>query len=282
MATTENPPARLLKSVHDRVGPNAAMLIIGAVGAAVFAGLLTVSTAVYEAVAESDGISGLDQPVLEWAIRARTPASEYWVTAFTNLGDTGPMVVMGLVLLALLYWYWRRRTILVLVLVASAGSLVFTAVGKAIVGRKRPPLAEAVPPYEYAPSFPSGHTLNSTVISLAFAYLAVWLSVRLWIRIASVVAAVCWSVAMGLSRVFLGHHWLTDVVFGWVFGLAWIVLIATVHQVLLRIERRDEAGAGEVDSRTDEGRVLEKPPPRDDGAPDVHSEGVPDAEGLGK
>ncbi len=238
-------PTDAIRATRDRVGPSATLAITGAVGAAVFVALLAASAAVYDAVADSDGVSGLDQPVLQAMIALRTPGNEYWVTAFTNLGDTPSMVVLTLVLTGLALWRWRRRSIAVLVVVASTGSLVFTAAGKAVVGRKRPPLAFAVPPYEYAPSFPSGHTLNSTVISLTLAYVVVWLGRRWWIRGLSVLAAVCWSVAMGLSRVFLGHHWLTDVIFGWLFGLAWLALVGTVHRILVVLERRERLRAAE-------------------------------------
>ncbi|HEY3410474.1 MAG TPA: phosphatase PAP2 family protein, partial [Propionicimonas sp.] len=140
---------------------------------------------------------------------------------------------------AVMYVHWRRRSVLLMMLIASAGSLIFTGVGKTVVGRARPPFALAVPPYEYAPSFPSGHTLNATVIALMLAYLAWWLSERRWVRVLCPTLAAVWAVAMGLSRVYLGHHWITDVMFGWFFGLAWLALLITVHRIVLRLERRD-------------------------------------------
>jgi undecaprenyl-diphosphatase len=56
-------------------------------------------------------------------------------------------------------------------LIAVAGSLTMTTVGKAVVGRVRPPLTESVPPYEYVFSFPSAHALNSIVIAGMVPYL---------------------------------------------------------------------------------------------------------------
>ena len=123
-------------------------------------------------------------------------------------------------------------------LIATAGSLLMTTVGKAIVGRARPPLTEAVPPYEYAFSFPSGHTLNSTVIAGVVAYLLLRRLTTTWARAVTVVLAVVWAVVMGLSRVFLGHHWLTDVTFAWLLGSAWLALIITAHRLFLTIRRR--------------------------------------------
>jgi undecaprenyl-diphosphatase len=166
------------------------------------------------------------------------------VTAFTNLGRTLPMVVVAGLLTLALFLTVRRRTIWVLMLGAAAGSVTFTLVGKAIVGRSRPPIEQAVPPYEDSFSFPSGHALNSTVVAGMLAYLVVWLAARALVRWLAVAAALLWAVAMGLSRVFLGHHWLTDVMFAWLFGLAWLALLITVHRLLLARRVPRAIGAG--------------------------------------
>ena len=40
---------------------------------------------------------------------------------------------------------------------------------------------------------------------------------------------------MGFSRVFLGHHWLTDMIFAWLLGLAWLALLITAHRIFLAV-----------------------------------------------
>jgi undecaprenyl-diphosphatase len=229
-------PVASTPPAHVEAPSAKAIALTGVVGGTVFAGLLAGSAQVYEAVTDANGVAGLDRPVLNAVIGLRTPSLDTFVTGLTNLGDTLGMVVIGLLLTSGLFYRYRRRTIWVLMLVAAAGSVTFTIVGKALVGRSRPPLELAVPPYEESFSFPSGHTLNSTVVAGMLAYLTVWLAARAWARVVAVVAAVTWAVVIGLSRVFLGHHWLTDVMFGWLFGLAWLALLITVHRVLL--ERR--------------------------------------------
>ncbi len=264
MSQLTTPTAKVIRGIRSYVGTNAALLLTAAVGATAFSLLIGASADVYQAVASGDGVSGLDHPTLDFAVANRTPDAERWVTSFTDLGGTPSMVFITLTLTIAMYVHWRRRSIPLMMGVAAAGSLIFTSVGKTIVGRARPPLSSAVPPYEYAPSFPSGHTLNSTVIALMLAYLAWWLSKRLWVRVLWPVLGVAWAVAMGLSRVYLGHHWLTDVMFGWVFGLAWLALLITVHRILLRLDRRDRRIA-------EHGGVPDQPPSRaiePDGGPD--------------
>jgi len=149
---------------------------------------------------------------------------------------------MASVITIALVWRWRSRTPLILMLIAVAGSLTMTSVGKAIVGRVRPPLTEAVPPYEYAFSFPSGHALNSTVIAGMVTYLLVRRLRTRWARAAAVIAGIIWALAMGLSRVFLGHHWLTDVIFAWLIGAAWLALVITSHRLFLTLRRAQPSG----------------------------------------
>lgn len=47
------------------------------------------------------------------------------------------------------------------------------------------------------------------------------------------------ALAMGLSRVYLGHHWLTDVLVAWALGLGWLTVVITAHRLLLTLRRRD-------------------------------------------
>ena len=106
--------------------------------------------------------------MLDQAIAWRSPGVNHAVTLFTDLGGPVVMPIVAAVLTLLMTWRWRSRTPLVLMVIATIGSLAMTTTGKALIGRRRPPLSEAVPPYEMSPSFPSGHTLNATVITASW------------------------------------------------------------------------------------------------------------------
>lgn len=217
---------------------NLALVLTVVVGLAVVWGFAATSAEVYENVVDRDGISVVDQPVLDWSVAARTPMSERLATDFTDLGGTIGMPVIAVVVTVGLALLWRGWTPVVLMLIATAGSLAMTLTGKDLAGRARPPRSLTVPPYETSASFPSGHTLNATVVLGLTAYLLViWLRRKRW-RAVVVVLLGAFVMAMGLSRVYLGHHWLTDVVAGWAIGLGWLACVVTGHRVRLTLQRR--------------------------------------------
>jgi undecaprenyl-diphosphatase len=193
---------------------------------------------VYDAVAEKDGLSLLDRPVLDLVLTLRTTTLDRLMSAFTALGGPVGMPVLATLAAAALALRRRDWTPVVLVTVAAAGSLLMTVVGKPLVGRVRPPLTDAVPPYETSGSFPSGHTLNATVIAGTLVYL---LLLRVHGRrtgAAVTAAGALFALAMGLSRVYLGHHWLTDVVAAWLLGLGWLAVVLTGHRLWVHRRRR--------------------------------------------
>lgn len=228
------------------LGPHTALVLVLVVGGGLAIAGTAATAEIYEAVSDEDGIAALDQPALDAAVSLRTPALEEAVTAYTDIGGPVLMPIVASVVTLSIAWWWRRWTPLVLMLFATAGSLLMTRVGKDVVGRTRPPLDAAVPPYEESASFPSGHSLNAIVVAGVVAYLLVQHQKRGWSRALTVVLAAGFALTMGLSRVYLGHHWLTDVVVAWTLGLAWLAVVVTAHRIYLTVRRRGRAAPGAV------------------------------------
>jgi membrane-associated phospholipid phosphatase len=214
-------------------GPSTIPLLVLGIGLGIALLMVWIAEELYDGVTERNGVAGLDRPALDLALRLRSPARDHAVTLFTNLGGTVGMSVIAVIAAALLCWWYLSWLPLSLIVVAAAGSLLMTVVGKAAIGRVRPPLIDAVPPFETSPSFPSGHTLNATVIVGLIGYLAALQLARRGARTAVGLAAGCFVLAIGLSRVYLGHHWLTDVLVGWALGVGWLAVVVTAHRLWL-------------------------------------------------
>jgi undecaprenyl-diphosphatase len=230
--------------LDERSTPLAVLLVTALIGMLVAGVFTVVSAQIYEAVAERNGVAAFDRPVLVWVAERRTDSMNTVVAAYTNLGGTVVMPVIATVLALTLALWWRRWTPVLLMAVAAGGSVALTIVGKQAIGRARPPHVLAVAPFESSPSFPSGHTLNSWVILLLAAYLVCCKAKSLRTRVVAVVAALVLAIAMGLSRVYLGAHWLTDVLVAWTLGSAWLIVVITAHRLALTVVRRPGRPAG--------------------------------------
>lgn len=233
----KSPAGRILAGGAEKVtsllGPYAALIITLVAGLAVALSLALVFGEVYESVTEADGVAGLDDPVLAAAKSVRSPALDVAATAYTNIGGTVGMPLIAVGIMIFLATKRRSWTPVILMLAAGLGSLVITLLGKPIFGRSRPDMADAIPPYEHSASFPSGHSLNSIVIAGIVAYLIILRLKSTKARVVTVLVAAAFAFTMGLSRVYLGHHWLTDVLAAWAIGIAWLALVITAHRLYL-------------------------------------------------
>lgn len=210
----------------------AVLLLLGLAAGLAVAGTVLAGE-IYEGVVEGSGLAQFDEPLLEAILAARTPTTTAVISVFSQSGGQLWMSVLTGIAVTALCLVWRRWTPLVLMLIAVGGSLLMTVAGKRLSGRARPDLADSVPPYETSASFPSGHSLNSIVIAGMFCYLLVSHLTSALARAATITVGVVYAVCMGLSRVYLGHHWLTDVVAAWCLGIAWLTVVITAHRLWL-------------------------------------------------
>jgi undecaprenyl-diphosphatase len=151
---------------------------------------------------------------------------------FTALGGVAVLSLMtfsviGYLLLA------RKRYAAAAVFVAVTGGLILSTLLKLGFDRARPdivPHASLV----YTASFPSGHSMMAAVTYLTLGALLARVEASIRIKIYLLSVAVFLTVLVGVSRVYLGVHWPTDVAAGWTVGAAWALLCSLVMRGLQR------------------------------------------------
>ena len=231
--------ARSATEASRRLGPHGTLAVILAVGIVVAFVLAFLASRVYDAVTETDGVAGLDEPILHAAMGLRSPfLNGVAATVAYGFGPVG-MPILAVIAIVLLAVRRRSMTPVILIAAAGVGSLLMTIAGKDIIDRHRPLLVDAIPPFEYSPSFPSGHTLNATVVCGVVAYLLILRQHTRTARALTIVLTAAIAISTGLTRILLGAHWFTDVLAAWLLGAAWLALVITAHRLYLTVRRRD-------------------------------------------
>ncbi|MGW2586956.1 phosphatase PAP2 family protein [Streptomyces virginiae] len=143
--------------------------------------------------------------------------------------DPWTMRALAAVACVLLWWRGDRRRALLVALVTLAASALQQGL-KLLVGRDRPVWSDPVDSAQYA-AYPSGHAMTATVVC----GLLLWLlprpppgrapGVR---RVAAWTVAVVSMLGVGFTRVYLGVHWPSDVLAGWLLGVALVALATSV------------------------------------------------------
>ncbi|GGF15977.1 phosphatase PAP2 family protein [Subtercola lobariae] len=230
-------PGRRLRKrqqqLAERFGARRTLVVTLIAGGTVATLMTFLAALTYDAVTDRDGIASLDKPALRRAKRLRSPALDTAAAGIAYVFGPIGMPAMTIASAAALSARHKQISPAVLLTAAGAGSLIMTVRGKGIVHRNRPRRRDAVPPYETSPSFPSGHTLNATTIAGTLAYLIALSQKRQLPQAAVIGGAGVVVTGVGLSRVLLGAHWLTDVMFGWLSGTGWLALVVTSHRLYL-------------------------------------------------
>ncbi|GAA2065347.1 hypothetical protein GCM10009757_51820 [Streptomyces cheonanensis] len=173
----------------------------------------------------------LFRPYKQW------PGLHAFLDYFVVLGQRGPTAVL---VAAWLGWRsWRQRTLRPLLVMGVALLALNLSVGAAKLGmaREGPHYANDIGSNEMwlnGDIFPSGHTANAVVTWGILAYLATTPRAR---RTLSIIAAV-FALGVGATTVYLGTHWVSDVLLGWAAGLLILLALPWCEPVIREVERR--------------------------------------------
>ncbi|WP_226357669.1 phosphatase PAP2 family protein [Pseudonocardia sp. ICBG601] len=206
------------------------------------AAVLLVLAAVLLALAATGVLQTADTATAVGLAADRVPGVTVVALIVTEIGNTVGSTAVGLVGGAVLALRGRAAAGLCLAATPPVASVVFTVL-KQLIDRPRPP-AELQVTFIANESLPSGH---ATMVAAAWTalVLALWPVLRSRGRTLLTAFAVLWAGAVGFSRLYLGVHWLSDVLAGWTLGAALAFTGVTVLSLVLarRTRRPDTAAA---------------------------------------
>ncbi|MER9442670.1 phosphatase PAP2 family protein [Mesorhizobium sp. M0340] len=150
----------------------------------------------------------------------------------TSLGSASVLVLITAAMIVYLLLI-RRPGAALLMFVAVAGGQLLSSVLKFDIDRPRPDLVSHLADVASL-SFPSGHAMLSAVTYLTLGSMAARFLPGLTTKIYVLVLAVLTTVVVGISRIYLGVHWPSDVLAGWCAGFAWAMLCWLAARLLQR------------------------------------------------
>lgn len=208
---------------------------------------------------ETDG-QAFDQMVLHWMQPVPgEPRGPWWLheaaADLTSLGGISVLTLFAVVALGFLLSLRKRLSALLLV-VGLLGGVCLSEGLKALFERERPPVAyQAVETLNA--SFPSGHALLSTVFYLSVAVMMTRAFPRKRLKAYVLGVGMVFALIVGMTRVYLGAHWTSDVLAGWSVGAAWAMALWLVSYAVERHQRRHHAHLIDEMPVADETAVVE-------------------------
>jgi undecaprenyl-diphosphatase len=173
-----------------------------------------------------DKLLNIDKVIFEWFQKNHIEWADYFCRDITSFGGPTGVIVLMLFATILMFILGQNRIAVINLLTILATTTIVTIM-KVWIGRPAPMPSDPwhtdfAFPVPHLGIFPSGHTAHAVVLYLMFAFLAarvipVAKNYLIW-------SALIFSAIIGFSRIYLGAHWMTDVVAGYIIGLAIIWL----------------------------------------------------------
>jgi undecaprenyl-diphosphatase len=221
MADAEAPPQPGSPEQAHRWLPLGALGTSALIGV-IFCAILTFGFAWLTRAVFADRFAVIDNRVITWLHGYWGPAADRFMLFFTTIGESW---VLGLIIAIAAYALLREQRWIDAagLAVASGGGGLLNLLLKGIFERARPDLFEG--PIQLSTySFPSGHAMGSIVAYGMLAFVGARLAGSRLLRLAMAIAAALIVFFVGLSRVYFGVHYPTDIIGGYLAGALWLAI----------------------------------------------------------
>ncbi|NGZ77443.1 phosphatase PAP2 family protein [Saccharibacillus alkalitolerans] len=184
----------------------------------------------------------------KWIGRIQGQESPGWTKTAETLswiGSTKIVIAIEAILLLLLLLVPKLRWEPLLLLCATGGSALLNILLKNIFRRDRPDINRLAEEYSF--SFPSGHSMGAFALYGILSYILWRLIKPLPLRIAALALCVLLTLSIGISRIYLGVHYPSDVIGGYVASAAWLALTIGAFEYWRHRRQRRLGGLSEAD-----------------------------------
>jgi membrane-associated phospholipid phosphatase len=223
---------RQIRFLENRLAPEGYLGLRLTFGALALIAGVWLFGAIAEDVVRNDPLTLMDRQVALWLHSHGTPQRTGWMlmaTALASAHTIGLLTVLAALVLLRRRWWYR----LLALALAVPGGLVLNLLLKSAFARDRPHFDDPIVTLHDF-SFPSGHTMMATLFYGLLVVLAA-VHIRSPLRRATIIAALCGVIFLvGFSRMYLGAHYLSDVLGAMTMGVAWLSLCVTAVDTMRR------------------------------------------------
>lgn len=175
-----------------------------------------------------DPLAKADLRIINLISHFRTPGLNHFMLFFTDLAR-GEVITFAVIFTLTILFLLRKWSYLIGLAISVIGGEIFVWIIKNLVERPRPPLTEALvaePSY----SFPSGHSFIAVAFYGFLTFILFENLKKRWIKTITIIIGTILIILIGVSRIYLGAHWPSDVLASYASSMAWLsIIITTTH-----------------------------------------------------
>ena len=212
-----------------------------ALGSVLFFGMALALAALFffawmaDEIVEGDTLR-FDEYVRGFVHQFAFPALTILMQIASFLGSTLFLILLGISIVIILYLNKHRRGAIIFTITTIGASLLLVLLKLAFRRARPEPFFDTILPASY--SFPSGHSLASFCFYGALAAIITARVEKLWLKIIVWTAAAILILLIGISRIYLGVHYPSDVLAGFIVGLIWVITIAVGDNLVRAKDRK--------------------------------------------